>query len=50
MTGDADAIYLNGDIVTIDDERPTAEAVAIKNGRIVAVGTRAEVVARYQGQ
>ncbi|ORW92764.1 metal-dependent hydrolase [Mycobacterium szulgai] len=49
MTGDADAIYLNGDIVTIDDERPTAEAVAIKNGRIVAVGTRAEVVARYQG-
>ncbi|WP_372516880.1 imidazolonepropionase-like domain-containing protein [Mycobacterium szulgai] len=24
--------------------------MAIKNGRIVAVGTRAEVVARYQGQ
>lgn len=49
MTGDADAIYLNGQIVTIDDEQPTAEAVAVKDGRIVAVGTRDEVVAKHQG-
>ncbi|KAA1250088.1 amidohydrolase [Mycobacterium simiae] len=49
MTSDADAIYLNGVIVTIDDEQPTAEAVAIKDGRIVAVGTRHDVVAQHQG-
>ena len=35
----ADTIYSGGPIVTIDDARPTAEAVAVKDGRIVAVGT-----------
>jgi hypothetical protein len=35
----ADAIYHGGDIVTVDDNNPTAAAVAIKNGKIVAVGT-----------
>jgi len=34
----ADAIYHGGDVVTIDDNNPTAEAVAIKDGRIIAVG------------
>jgi hypothetical protein len=32
----ADAIYHGGDVVTIDDKNPTAEAVAIKGGKIVA--------------
>jgi Predicted metal-dependent hydrolase with the TIM-barrel fold len=33
----ADAIYVGGDIVTIDEARPTAEALAIKNGKILFV-------------
>jgi predicted amidohydrolase YtcJ len=39
----ADTIFVAGDIVTINDAQPTAEALAVKDGRILAVGTRAEV-------
>lgn len=39
----ADTIYRGGAIVTIDDARPFAEAVAVRDGRIVAVGLEAEV-------
>jgi predicted amidohydrolase YtcJ len=39
-----DAIYHGGDVVTIDEKNPTAEAVAVKNGKIVAVGKKAEVL------
>ena len=39
----ADAIYHNGSILTIDDAHPKAEAVAVKGGRILAVGTKQEV-------
>ncbi len=49
MTGDADAIYTNGDIVTVDDEQPIAEAVAVKDGRIVAVGAHDDVVRENLG-
>ncbi|BBX57619.1 N-substituted formamide deformylase precursor [Mycobacterium shottsii] len=49
MTGDADAIYTNGDIVTVDDEQPTVEAVAVKDGRIVAVGAHDDVVREHLG-
>jgi hypothetical protein len=45
----ADAIYTGGDIVTVNDAQPTAEAVAVKDGRILAVGTRAEVEAAHKG-
>ncbi|MFF0445306.1 amidohydrolase [Streptomyces sp. NPDC004609] len=38
-----DAVYFGGDIVTVDDGRPTAEAVAVQDGRIAAVGPLAEV-------
>ena len=41
----ADAIYHGGDIVTIDDKNPTAEAVAVKDGKIVAVGKKDDVLA-----
>jgi hypothetical protein len=47
--GSADTIYTGGDVVTVDDARPTAEAVAVKDGRIVAVGTRAEVEQAHKG-
>jgi predicted amidohydrolase YtcJ len=39
----ADTIYTGGDIVTVNDATPSAEAVAVKDGRIVAVGSRADV-------
>jgi hypothetical protein len=41
----AEAIYLGGPILTMNDAMPTAEAVAIRGGRILAVGTRAQVEA-----
>ena len=40
----ADTIYHGGDVVTIDDKNPTAEAVAVKGGKIIAVGTKADVL------
>ena len=39
----ADVIY-HGDIITMDENRPTAEAVAVKDGVILAVGTKADVL------
>ncbi len=45
----ADAIYTGGDIVTVNDRQPTAEALAVKAGTIVAVGTRAEVEKAHRG-
>ncbi|MDP5052406.1 MAG: amidohydrolase family protein, partial [Congregibacter sp.] len=38
----ADAIYFGGDIVTINDAQPTAEAIAVKDGKISFVGSKAE--------
>ena len=46
----ADTIYTGGDIVTVNDAQPTAEAVAVKDGRILAVGSRADVESAYKGQ
>lgn len=45
----ADTIYLGGPIVTIDDDAPRAEAVAVTDGTIVAVGSLADVMA-LQGE
>jgi predicted amidohydrolase YtcJ len=45
---EAETIYLGSHIVTIDDRRPTAEALAVKAGRILAVGDRLEVL-RHRG-
>jgi len=44
----ADAIYHGGDIVTIDDKNPAAEAVAVKDGKIVAVGKKDDVL-KFKG-
>ena len=41
----ADAVYRGGRIYTVDPERSWAEAVAIANGRFVAVGSNAEIAA-----
>jgi predicted amidohydrolase YtcJ len=40
---DEKRIYNNGMILTMDDENSTAEAVAVRNGRIEAVGSNQEV-------
>lgn len=45
----ADTIYTGGDIVTVNDQQPSAEALAVKAGKIVAVGPRAEVEKAYKG-
>ena len=37
-TGPADTLYL-GNVITMDDKNPTAEAVAVKDGIIVFVGS-----------
>jgi len=34
----ADAVYLNGKIITVDDDNPKATVVAIKDGKIIYVG------------
>ena len=34
----ADTVYLNGTIITVNDDQPSAQAVAIKNGKIIYVG------------
>lgn len=38
-------VFLNADIHTMDPARPRAEAVAVEHGRILAVGSRFEVLA-----
>jgi predicted amidohydrolase YtcJ len=41
--GGADRIFLNGHVLTMNDAQPEAEALAVKDGKILAVGTRADV-------
>lgn len=41
----ADRIFTNGPVLTTNYVQPRAEAVAVKDGRIIAVGTVAEVMA-----
>ena len=45
----ADRIYLGGPIVTMNDTAPSAEAVAVKEGRILAVGPLSDLSA-HQGE
>lgn len=40
----ADSIWFNGPIVTIDDANPEAQAVAVKDGKILAVGSHNTVM------
>jgi predicted amidohydrolase YtcJ len=39
----ADAIYVNGVVITVDPSKPYAEAFAVTNGRFSAVGSNAEI-------
>ena len=40
----ADIIYTGGDIVTVNELQPSAEAVAVRGGKIAAVGYRDEIM------
>jgi predicted amidohydrolase YtcJ len=44
----ADLVLTNGKIVTVDDATPQAEALAVREGKILAVGTSSEMLA-YAG-
>jgi hypothetical protein len=46
----ADTIYTGGDIVTVNDAQPSAEAIAVKDGKIIAVGARAEIERAHNGE
>ncbi len=41
-------LVITGTVLTVDDARPTAEALAVADGRIVAVGSRSDV-AEFKG-
>src|SRR5512136_3389632 len=36
---DADVVMLNGNVITEDEKKPRAQGVAVKDGRILWVGT-----------
>jgi predicted amidohydrolase YtcJ len=44
----ADTIFFGGEILTVDTDLPTAEAIAVSQGRILALGSHAEVF-KYKG-
>jgi len=44
MTHHADLIFLNGDIITVNESNPAAEALAVKDGKIMAVGREDQVL------
>jgi predicted amidohydrolase YtcJ len=45
----ADSLYFGGDIVTVNPAQPSAEALMVKDGKILAVGNRAELENAYGG-
>jgi hypothetical protein len=45
----ADTLYVGGDIVTMNDRAPSAQALAVRDGKIVAVGDRKSVEAGQGG-
>lgn len=46
--GVADTIYYGGPVITMDDVRPEAKALAVLDGKIAAVGSKREVM-RWRG-
>jgi len=45
----ADKVFVNGHIVTMDEDRPVAEAMAVGGGKFLAVGTEADVLTAHGG-
>src|SRR5258707_15853695 len=46
----ADTIYYGGDVVTINDAQTNAKALAVKNGKVLMVGSRTEIESAHKGQ
>lgn len=44
LAQDADTIYINVNVITVDSTHPAAEAFAVDNGRFTAVGTNADIL------
>ena len=44
----ADKIFLGGNIITVDDNNPEAQAVAVHDGKIQAIGSETEV-SKFKG-
>ena len=45
-----DLVLTNGNFCTLDSRMPNAEAVAVNEGRIIAIGTGAEIAVRFVGE
>ena len=43
LSGHPDTVFINGNIVTVDSEFSIASAVAVRDGRILAVGTNKDI-------
>ncbi len=41
--GSADTVLLNGNVITVDTEFSIAQAIAVRNGRILAVGSNQQI-------
>ncbi|WP_207063998.1 amidohydrolase [Motiliproteus sp. SC1-56] len=46
----ADSIYTGGTIITVNDAQPSAEAVAVKDGKILAVGPLGSIEQAHKGE
>ena len=40
----ADTVFINGKFITMEDEAPLAQAVAVSGGRFLCVGTKEEAM------
>ncbi|MGC8595340.1 MAG: amidohydrolase [Candidatus Kryptoniota bacterium] len=45
-----DLIIMNGTFMTLDNRMPTAQAVAVMNGKIVGVGTNNEILSHFYSE
>ena len=43
-TGTSDSAYINGTVITMDPDDNIAEAIAVKNGKIVAAASNQEIL------
>ncbi|WP_035269994.1 amidohydrolase [Desulfitibacter alkalitolerans] len=43
-----DLVFINGNIITLDSMKPTAEAIAVKKGRIVKIGSNSHITSLIQ--
>ena len=46
-SNDADLIIENGTIYTMNDLNPIIEAVAVKNGKIIGLGSKSHITVSY---